>query len=210
MSAKQQHGFTLVELLVVIAIIGILAALLLPALSHAREKARQSVCVSNLHQIAMAVQLYASDESERLPYLTWDTQFMQIGLLHRYISDLNFYNCPSARRYLWPADWPQYFCTNINGVSYCTDYKLNDTNNGPGQKQVAGMPLSSFRDATWLVVAADLDWDPTPRHSEGENLAFLDGHAQYFPRDQYKNPLGDPSPSKDPYGNAPWYYWGTY
>jgi len=57
----QKKGFTLIELLVVVAIIAILAALLLPALAKAREKARQAYCLNNLKQLATIVQMYAID-----------------------------------------------------------------------------------------------------------------------------------------------------
>jgi prepilin-type N-terminal cleavage/methylation domain-containing protein len=62
-----QSGFTLIELLVVIAIIAILAALLLPVLSKAKDQGRQAVCRSNLHQIAIGFQLYGQESNDEFP-----------------------------------------------------------------------------------------------------------------------------------------------
>src|SRR5436190_16513976 len=62
-----RNAFTLIELLVVIAIIAILAAILFPVFAQAREKARQSSCISNMKQVGLALQMYAQDYDETLP-----------------------------------------------------------------------------------------------------------------------------------------------
>ncbi len=67
MVSQKRNGFTLIELLVVIAIIAILAAILFPVFAQAREKARQTSCLSNLKQIALGKIMYAQDYDESLP-----------------------------------------------------------------------------------------------------------------------------------------------
>ena len=67
--AAHSWSFTLIELLVVLAIIGILAALLLPTLSRAKESARSTACLNNLHQVGIALQLYVDENNNRMPVM---------------------------------------------------------------------------------------------------------------------------------------------
>ena len=98
-------AFTLIEMLVVIAIIGVLAALLLPALSRAKEAGRSTACISNLHQIGIALQLYVDASDNRLPVMrdrSMDTNSPATNalpavdvVLKNELGNLNVLRCPS-------------------------------------------------------------------------------------------------------------------
>ncbi len=92
--SRRHSRFTLIELLVVIAIIAILAALLLPALAHAREKARAISCISNLKQFGMAGLMYANENQEYNPCYSQSGRLWW-GLWNRYYVNYAVGNCPS-------------------------------------------------------------------------------------------------------------------
>ncbi len=95
---KTKKGFNLIELLVVIAIITILASMLLPSFSKAREKAQQAVCMNNMKQVGLAITMYTSDYdgwiASSIPdYLSWYGILFEKG----YLKGKELVICPTGR-----------------------------------------------------------------------------------------------------------------
>ncbi len=95
---KKNSSFTLIELLVVIAIIAILAAMLMPALAKAREKAQAASCVSNLRQMGTAFNMYLVDTKDYMPYgganAPTDAAAWYNGI-YPYLDNIEIFNCPA-------------------------------------------------------------------------------------------------------------------
>jgi prepilin-type N-terminal cleavage/methylation domain-containing protein len=120
----KRRGFTLIELLVVIAIIAILAAILFPVFARAREKARQTSCLSNLKQITLGTLMYAQDFDEMLPQ---GGHWLYIGgvrtmmywtrAIEPYLKNTQLLMCPSSSYKTHPHAWNYGFVSQTTGYN---------------------------------------------------------------------------------------------
>jgi len=118
-----REAFTLIELLVVIAIIGILAGLLLPTLGRAKRAAHAAACVSNLHQIGLALELYIQDNEHRLPVCAQlpsvNTNLPAIAtVLAPYLQAKPIWECPADRTFFAVEQTSYEWNHFLNGASY--------------------------------------------------------------------------------------------
>jgi len=163
-----RKGFTLIELLVVIAIIAILAAILFPVFAKAREKARQTSCLSNLKQIGLAILQYTQDYDGMTPSSgsmggSWCRQieglnFEPVGVLEPYIKNSQIFVCPSQ-----PGGLLGY------GAGFCFPYFID---NIPLPSEMRMMGETEYGTSA-------LNFFMATRHNNGGNNLFVDGHAKW-------------------------------
>ena len=186
-NACQNSAFTLIELLVVIAIIAILAAILFPVFAQAREKARQTTCISNLKQLGLGIMQYTQDYDETypissyfgttnppstslaasLPWLSW------AGIIYPYVKSAQVFQCPDAPANLGTTlgTWVDAYSPNGFPVSYAYNYSMGGSATGNGTTIPTIKALAVVQSPANLVMIVESGADPTGTSKTTNNPA---------------------------------------
>lgn len=187
---KTEHALTLIELLVVIAIIGILSALLIPALSQAKEKGRRTTCQNNLRQVSLAIRLYADDCADSLPILPTPNPYPNgVGAYYKQLVKgylgLTGPASPTEKVFICPSD--RVLGTQV-GHAF-TSYTFNGYEVGPDAiPRITGQKLSAIKNPAKGVLAGEWpaffggSWHPLVSQdcpNAKDMLGFIDGHVGF-------------------------------
>lgn len=163
------RAFTLIELLVVIAIVAVLAALLMPALSRAKEYGRATACLSNLHQVGLALQLYVQDNNNRLPAmrdksLTTTNELPAPDLvLSNYLGNVKVLRCPSDTQQIFEKTGSSYSWNNLLNGQDADHLSALGLNFNPHQ-----IPLMYDKEKFHALRGP----------AKGQNFLYADGHIK--------------------------------
>jgi prepilin-type N-terminal cleavage/methylation domain-containing protein/prepilin-type processing-associated H-X9-DG protein len=198
-SSRTRSGFTLIELLVVIAIIAILAAILFPVFAKAREKARQTSCLSNLKQLGLAVLQYTQDYDERFPWYrnvaiagyndgVCSGGQSYLSTIIPYVKNVQIFTCPSTT----PTPTFTYGTSNMvqtsnylmnHALVLDANYNTLALNNADSARFIMMSEYRNYHTAFYGYLPPSTDNWPIRNgiyaHNDGTNLVFADGHAKW-------------------------------